>query len=189
MHKVALPGISAVLLLIFGSGILYSSIYSVNRSLTNQASGRLCAKEWYWSDQLLPDHPLYPALMVRDKISLWAAPDDQRQRRQLLYAQERLDSARQLAAKGNMDLAVSTLSKSQLYLLTVAKDSREDHFKHVLPGEIGKALETSLSDISALITQYPQLNAPVVQSLLGAGQSELSLIQKVALESSKPGAL
>lgn len=67
---------------------------------------------------VLPDHPLYLVKAARDKILLFfTSNSEKRVHLNLLFADKRLVMGQFLWEKGNMDLSVSTISKSEKYLL------------------------------------------------------------------------
>lgn len=74
-------------------------------------------KQFYWSEEILPDHVAYPVLRIVDRAKLEIAEPVDRVYLQLEYAQHRYDAAQSLIEKGNTTLALTTLTKSQKYLL------------------------------------------------------------------------
>ena len=108
---------------VFGLLIVFASLYSANdRSygLGNTASRRYL----YVSAEILPDHLLYPAIMLVDRMALASAHTPaERIRIQINYAHRRLNSARTLAASHKPEMAVSTLTKSQKYLNQAAQEA------------------------------------------------------------------
>lgn len=77
-------------------------------------------KEFYFNGEILPDHLLYPAVMVADKIKISTAAPAEQLTLLVTYANLRLDSAEKLLNKDNHTLALTTLTKSQKYLLQAA---------------------------------------------------------------------
>lgn len=82
-------------------------------------------REFYLNGDILPDHVLYPAVMVADRFKLETAPQDKKLTIYITYANLRLDSAEKLINKDNQPLAISTLTKSQKYLLQAAQATLE----------------------------------------------------------------
>lgn len=78
-------------------------------------------KEFYLNGDILPDHVLYPAVMAADKFKLETAHPDQKLTLYVTFANLRLDSAEKLLHKEAQPLAISTLTKSQKYLLQAAQ--------------------------------------------------------------------
>lgn len=119
------PGVfilqSSVLLV--GLLIVMASLISANdRScdLGDTASRRYL----YISTEILPDHLLYPFVMFIDRAALSSAKTPgERIRMQVNFAHRRLNSARTLAGKQKLGLALSTLTKSQKYLNQAAQEA------------------------------------------------------------------
>lgn len=66
---------------------------------------------------ILPDHPLYPIKMVRDRIWLFLTNDSVQKTKLLLhFADKRINSAKALLEKEKLDLAITTASKAEKYL-------------------------------------------------------------------------
>lgn len=77
-------------------------------------------KEFYLDGDILPDHVLYPVVMVMDKIKLETSSPSQKITLFITYANLRLDSAEKLINKSENAFALTTLTKSQKYLLQAA---------------------------------------------------------------------
>ena len=66
---------------------------------------------------VLPDSFLYKVKAARDRIMLWLTFDEENKaRRELAYADKRINAAMVLADGGKTDLAVSTATKAEKYL-------------------------------------------------------------------------
>jgi len=111
------------------------SAYSFSQQFKNND------KQFYLDEDILPDHVLYPALMVADKVKMKLANDTEQVYLATTYANLRLRAAQELLAKNNPPLALATYSKSQKYLLRAA----------------GAALAT---------TDNPELRQHVLQTML-----------------------
>jgi len=77
-----------------------------------QSLQKLLQNEW------IPGHPLYPLVMLRDRIAIWTTADSLQ--RAMLFAklsEQRFFSASLLLERKETGLALSTLSKSQAYLV------------------------------------------------------------------------
>lgn len=69
---------------------------------------------------ILPDHPLYPIKIVRDRIVEFATRDYMKKAQLYVnYADKRIAMAQALAKKGKTRQAVSTLSKAEKYALKI----------------------------------------------------------------------
>jgi hypothetical protein len=109
-------------LLLLGVLVVAISLFSANnQTYPGETSSR---KYLYISTEILPDHLLYPVLMVVDKAALSSAKTpSELVRIQVNYAYRRLNSAKTLAAKQKPGLALSTLTKSQKYLNQAAQEA------------------------------------------------------------------
>lgn len=82
-----------------------------------QSLQKLFRNEW------IPGHPLYPLLMLRDRIAVWTTSNDLQ--RAMLFAElseQRFLSVSLLLERRETGLALSTLSKSQAYLLRAGEE-------------------------------------------------------------------
>lgn len=107
-----------VLALLSALFILVLSVLSSVLSLSSNPS--ILQRTLYTDEQILPDHVSYPVLMVLDRVRLEIATPIERVYLQTEYANRRLIYAQALLEKGNADLAVTTLTKGQKYLLYAA---------------------------------------------------------------------
>jgi hypothetical protein len=111
--------------------ILGVSAVALSLSLASQVSShessKLSARELYWGEEILPDHLLYPGMMFMDRVQLDRAEPTERTYMQVVYAGRRLLYAQELLAKGKEELAVTTLTKSQKYLLQAGRDTLNSH--------------------------------------------------------------
>lgn len=66
---------------------------------------------------ILPDHPLYPLKMIRDRIWLWFTTDSLKKAEVLLlFADKRLGAGKALIEGNKLNLGFSTLEKAEKYL-------------------------------------------------------------------------
>lgn len=99
---------------------------------------------------ILPDHFLWPAKALRDKIWLLLTKDDKRRAElKLLFADKRIAMADILAKKGNAELAVVTAQKAEMYLEKALS-----------------ALEGINGDISQILTQIAKASLKHEEVLL-----------------------
>jgi len=116
---------SAFVLSIF---ILFTS-FNISSNSKMLDAGNLKSRRFYVKKEILPDHSLYPLLMVVDRLRLSMADRERRLYLLTAYANRRLFYATRLIDKDEELLALSTLSKSQKYLnqaLLEAKFLREE---------------------------------------------------------------
>lgn len=178
--KLTVPSVTSALLILFGSSILYTSIFSVNRTITRQVVEPLSAQQWYISGPILPDHPMYLGLMAKDRVVLYLTSASEQPQRKLQYARQRYDSAVALLEKGEVALAISTLSKSQHYVLDAAQQAREQGWYSQSPNLLAQQVDESLYKLTQLLEENPQLRTDHLQALIASCQTELALIPRVA---------
>ena len=117
--------ISSVFTSIF---ILFTS-FNISSKLQMLNSGNIKSRKFYVQKEILPDHSLYPLLMVVDRFRLEMADRERRIYLLVAYAKRRLFYATRLAEKEEITLALTTLTKSQKYLnqaLLEAKNLKEE---------------------------------------------------------------
>ena len=82
--------------------------------MTNE--GRLVSGKFYIAKEILPDHSLYPILMVVDRLRLELAGPERRVYLLSSYANRRLFYSKKLLEKNDQVLALTTLSKAIKYI-------------------------------------------------------------------------
>ena len=125
----------SILALGAASAILALSLTS-NAMRVHSADGIL-TRSFYMDDQVLPDHITYPFLMAIDRLRLESASPTEKVYLQTEYANRRLAYATELFNRDESDLAVTTLTKAQKYLLHAGQ--------HVLYEQNNARLNTHLS--------------------------------------------
>lgn len=103
-------------LFIFGLSLIMTS------QVKSSSFPKFSEKKFYLGERILPDHVLYPALMVADSVILNTSYGNRRIYVKIRFSQDRLNSAQLLIAKNEEMLALSTMTKSQKYLITAAQD-------------------------------------------------------------------
>jgi len=75
---------------------------------------------------ILPDHPLYPFKMARDRIWLWLTLNHtKRAELLLLFANKRIGAGKALVEGGKVNLGLTTLEKGEKYLERAVKALEE----------------------------------------------------------------
>lgn len=156
--------LSSTALCLFAGLILAVSLISSNRSLSG-VTQRLSTMEFYWGSQVLPDHPFYVLLMARDRARLWLVESEEEPELRLRLAERRFQSARQLALQQKNELAISTLTKSQLYVLDAARQLEAIGMTASQRQELMAALDHSLYRLELFNQQYPNLDTETLRSL------------------------
>lgn len=95
--------------------ILFSSFNSVSRS-TLAKENSFKARRFYVQKEILPDHSLYPLLMLVDRFRLAMADQERRVYLLTAYANRRLFYAVKLLDKAENNLSLTTFTKAEKYL-------------------------------------------------------------------------
>lgn len=99
----------------FASLIIFISLQSANENQTANRD-KLMARKFYVAKEILPDHSLYPLLMVVDRLRLELADSERRIDLLASNANRRLFYSRRLLEKDNQSMAFTTLSKAVKYI-------------------------------------------------------------------------
>lgn len=120
---------------------LVSAVFILGLSLTSSvmsahSSTGIMGRAFYVNDKILPDHITYPVLMIIDRARLETATPLERMYLMTEYANRRLVYASELHNKAQYDLAVTTLTKAQKYLLyagglVLSEHNTDKHRFHV----------------------------------------------------------
>lgn len=117
---------ASALALLFGICILIASFHASNLGSGNLESldvkgQRPLAK--LLEQRIVPGHPIYMVLMVRDQVCLFVTKEPtERSRLMIEYARERLLSALDVSSTGEHQLALATLMKAEVYLGRAASE-------------------------------------------------------------------
>ena len=162
----------------FCSVVLLISLFASNRLKTGQTD-RLLTSRLYFSESILPDNILYPLLMARDKVWLLMTPRREQVFVKIEYAEDRYQSADQLLKTGEEGLAVSTMTKSQKYMLEAVFIMRANPelYSEAERAEVRAALDHSLfrmEEFQARLTeQSPALDSLSADSLTVLTQTDI----------------
>lgn len=97
--------------------IRYSFIFPMSEKEELSKRGEVINYKLPYPGRILPDHPLWPLKVLRDKMWLFVSSSFKRKAElNLLFADKRLVSAKILFEMGKPDLAYSTLTKAEKYL-------------------------------------------------------------------------
>ncbi len=85
---------------------------------------------------ILPDHPLYFFKAVRDRIWVFSTRDNLKKVDvYILFSDKRAKMAQALSNKGKVDLAISTMSKSEKYFLKIPNLLKASKAQGVSPNQ------------------------------------------------------
>jgi hypothetical protein len=138
---------------VFGIGILLVSLF-MSASQVSSSGQNTDDHQLYFNRTILPDHMLYPALMVVDRIQLETASDYERIFKDIEYAHRRLEYAEELLALNKQDLALTTLTKAEKYLANAVHDARQIHASESVILRIAKAIEYHDKRLKELSPQF-----------------------------------
>ena len=110
IHYFLLP-----LVIAFAFIVLIISFESANRRvLTEDLTFK--QRKFYFEKEILPDHSVYPVLMIFDKLRLGIAEPEEKVYLEASYANRRFFYASRLLEKDEACLATTTFTKAQKYL-------------------------------------------------------------------------
>lgn len=122
--------LAVLTIFIFAFGILFTSIartatirrsFNLSSNISDEAKilGETTIIDYKlpYPGKVLPDHPLWPIKVVRDRLWLFVTTTPTRKiELDILFADKRLVSAKMLFEKDKPDVAFSTLTKAEKYL-------------------------------------------------------------------------
>lgn len=155
------------LLLLFGSGILGMSLVAANKATTGDTT-RLLGQKMYMGRTILPDHVLYPFVMIGDRIRLTTASNEEQILLSVEYADRRYRYAAELLHKNQEPLAFTTITKSQKYLFHASNqllsEPRAVDAQTVVA--VRNALDHSIYRLEQLKSQVSNENAAAIDQLI-----------------------
>jgi hypothetical protein len=171
--------------IIFGVAVLLMSLLAVSNPVAvhpsmelatgagemNATSGALVKIEYYLPyPGLLPDSPLYKVKALRDRVTLWLTFGEQNKaRRELLYADKRINAATFLVQGGKNSLGVTTATKAEKYLETAVNRA----VKEAGAGQDAKSL---LADLAKACTKHLEIWQELIPKVGTEGQQALEAV-------------
>lgn len=158
---------SSLALLCFGTFILATSLMTANKISVGDGS-RLMTRRMYVGEAILPDHVLYPALMIGDRVKLETASTENQVLLRVEYADRRFRYARELLEKEQPVLALTTLTKSQKYLFAASNEilANPSAFDTETIATVTQALDHSMYRLELFDETYQGDGESVVKDLL-----------------------
>lgn len=152
--------------LFIASGVLAVSLASSVPSVySSNDKFRTNDKQFYLNGEILPDHTLYPLVMVADKAKLMTAKPNERINIYTTYANLRLSAAQQLLEKDQPQLALTTLTKSQKYLLKAAQETIEQNSANATRLHVLKTLVYHIDKHQQIKEQFSQAERNIIDQL------------------------
>lgn len=132
---------------------LLSATFILGLSLTSSvmsahSSTGIMDRAFYVDDKILPDHVTYPILMILDRARLETATPLEKMYLMTEFANRRLVYATELHNKEQHDLAVTTLTKAQKYLLYAGGLVLSEHNTDKHRFHVAKTIEYHLKHIN-----------------------------------------
>jgi hypothetical protein len=168
MHR--LRFIASIASLLLGACILFVSLTAVSPVLSSEASAS--NRRFYMDDPIMPDHVAYPLLMVADRIALESATPEERIELQLEYGLRRMEYARQLLERNNESLAITTLTKSQKYVIQAAQESLAIETTTELREKVLKVVIRYDEETGAIANQFSDADRVVVNELINETEAQ-----------------
>jgi hypothetical protein len=150
---------------LFGSSILVISLFSATQVSSNGGQAASESK-LYFSQQILPDHVLYKAVMAVDRLQLETASPQEQIYMRLEYANRRLEYSKALIDKKNENLALTTLFKSEQYLNQAALDSLKENIPDSVRERVAKAVDYHTKELEAMAPDLTDANRSQVDRLI-----------------------
>lgn len=121
---------------------------------------------WYWSKEILPDHLLYPSLMLVDRIALMNSKTPEgRVYMQVNYAFRRAQASVALVQKNKPELALTTMTKAQKYLNQAAAEALVNNLAATDKRVVIKAIEYHNTQLAQLLPSFTTYDQGVLNQL------------------------
>jgi len=162
------------LALLTGGAILFVSLAAGNSTvLSSTGDYHETSRKQFYLGQILPDHVAYPVLMAIDRVKLDTAAPEDRIYLELDYAQHRFTAANALLDEHKSDLALTTFTKAQKYLLEACVEAQEDTIPQSIKLDTIKAVDFYNHSIEDIRSQFDDQQ----QSVLDHQTQELKVLR------------
>jgi hypothetical protein len=148
-----------------GSSILIISLFSATQVFST-GSSTASESKLYFSQEILPDHSLYKAVMAMDRLQLETTPPEEQIFVRIEYAHRRLDYAKSLLEKQNEELAMTTLLKSQQYLHQAAQQTLQKDTPTSIKERVAKAIEYHTTVLKEISPQFTDAHRAHIDQLI-----------------------
>lgn len=153
--------------LFLAASILSISVFSIIASPVSGADGTSSStRTLYFTDEILPDHVLYPAMMAVDRVQLTIANPAEKILLQVEYADRRLASGLELLEKKNQSLAVTTLTKAEKYLQQAALAAQQPDVPERTRHIIKESIHFHANSLREVSPQLSDTDRSVIDKLL-----------------------
>lgn len=180
LQKIIAPIILLFLVLLI---IPFFYVYNYSQQITTTPDNKVVYQLPY--PGILPDNPLYFLKVARDKVQDFLTRDNlQKAQLYLLYSDKRLAMAEALEKKGEITLALSTLSKGEKYFLKIPPLLRQAKEQGTSPSaELVDRIKISSQKhqevIGGLLQDIPQGEQQAIAGILKITQSIHDQLQEL----------
>jgi flagellin-specific chaperone FliS len=115
---------------------------------------------------ILPDHVFYPLLMIADRLRLETNTGEKRLQMQVDYGLRRLHHAEQLLEADNLALALTTLTKSQKYMIHAAQEAINTNASPEIKTQLTAILIQYSLDVKDLSSKFNDSQRDVINKLI-----------------------
>jgi hypothetical protein len=128
-----------------------------------------------FGEDILPNHVLYPLVMIGDRVRLWQAhTPEERVQLQVEYAHRRLAYAQTLFAQGQIELAVTTITKAEKYLQHASNQIVAQRLSPALTQYVLRSIEHHHQTIRPYMFQLTNNDRAVLDKLIAENTSIMS---------------
>ncbi|MCB9813365.1 MAG: hypothetical protein H6772_03085 [Pseudomonadales bacterium] len=160
--KLMMSGLALIIaLFIFGVSLIMAS------QIRSENSLRVSERKFYVGKTILPDHVLYPILMVADRIILQSSFGNRKIYVQMRLADDRLYSSKVLINNDQEELALSTMTKAQKYLINAAQEFlNSDNQQESVKKDLLRSLENNSRELKKCKDNFERVDTSPIESLL-----------------------
>lgn len=164
--------------ILFGVFIVVISLFAYSGNKSAQFEKK-SVTTFYFSKTILPDHVLYPILMAFDKGLLFITTGESELFLRIRLAQDRMLRAQQLLDKGDEGLALSTLTKSQKYVLFAGQQflSNKELYSVEAGRAILSALQENTSNLQESEKRFKTISTIPIEDLIQESLTLISIIE------------
>jgi hypothetical protein len=171
-RKIFLAGVA----IIFGVFIFISSLFSYSQE-GDADINRASSRKLYFDGRILPDHILYPVLMITDKSLLTISSGEAEIFLRIRLAQDRMITSQRLLEKGEEAMSLSTLTKSQKYLILAAHNYlSNDNYSNEAGYALLDALNKNTINLLKIQSQFNNLPTGPIGDLVLESKSLIEAI-------------
>ncbi len=167
--------ILAIIALFFGFFIFTSSLLMASQNDTDTRS--TVSEKTFYTGKTLPDHVFYPILMVFDRGLLFLTSGEKEVQTRIYLAEDRMESAKLLLKKDQEPLALTTITKSQKYLiLAVSQFTQIQNPSAELRDQLISALEDNTQELKNCKSEFKTVDSMPIEKLVIESETLISML-------------